>query len=192
MFKNFFSIVVAFVVVVAVIIGCQQEKGEVGSQEDTPPPVDAAPDLSLFDQMKSQIEGLPERGMQDRMEQAQSAVKTLEDSVPLRDLLVKESDRDGWLERIITVGFHYHSSDHPPFPEYAERVAEYASLLERLTSGEASLEESTDAVSLLRIMRWYVADTFVRTQGEKRFDDLFDAANTLEASLVSYMLENSP
>ena len=207
MVKIFFRIAAVFVVVVlAVALGCQQEKDEARLQEggsstpvDVQTPTDAAPGTSLLDQMRSQIDALPEQGMQDKMEQARSAVKTLEEAVPLRDLLVKESDRDDWLKRIITVGMHYHSSDHhssdhdhPPLPEYSEKVAEYAGLLERLTSGEASLEESTDAVSLLRITRWYVSDVFIRTQGKKRFDDLFDAANILEEALVGYIAENSP
>lgn len=187
MLKNLFSIVPVFMVAVVAIIGCQQEKGEAGLQADSvlrslP---DVASDFSLADLMRSQIEALPEQGVQDRMERAQSAVKTLEYSVPLRALFAKEVET--WLDRMVVMWLYHHRFDYPTPLIYSDAVVGYSNLLEKLISGEASLEESTNAVCLLRVVRWYVADK----RGQARFDDLFDAANTLEARLVIYMVRKS-
>ena len=187
MIKNFFSIVIVavFVVLVVVVIGCQQEKGEAGLQGDSTLrslPPDVVSDLSLLDQMRSQIEALPAQSAQDRMGQAQAAVRTLEDSVPLRALFDKEGET--WIGRIVVVWLHHIRFDNPTPPVYSWEVSEYSKMLERLVFGKASLEEAVDAVHLLRITRWFVADK--RGQA-KKFDDMFDATNVLERHLVIYM-----
>ena len=189
MVKKFFRIAAVFVVVIVVTIGCQQEKGEVGLQGDSTLrslPPDVVSDLSLLDQMKSQTVALSEIGSQDRMGQARAVVRTLEDSVPLRALFDKEGET--WIGRIVVVWLHHIRFDHPTPPVYSWEVSEYSKMLERLIFGKASLEEAVDAVCLLRITRWFVADK--RGQA-KKFDDIFDATNVLERHLVIYMTRKS-